>query len=267
MNRKLFMTDLDGTLLTDEKTITPATRAALDAFVAAGNVFAFGTGRAMCNVLRVQKQFHLDYPGSIVVAFNGAEIYDYSGDRTIYRSHVEYEAVKIIMEMAKAHGVHCQAYNDSHIVCEEYTDALVAYRNINHIPVTITEDIMAELPKPPCKLLAIELNEPEKLENLRKDILRTFGDTLSAFYSSARLLEIFSAESSKGNALRTVREALGIPRENTFAAGDAENDISMILEAGTGIAMCNGSEAARKAADVITLTDNNHDGLVPFLRP
>ena len=50
-----------------------------------------------------------------------------------------------------------------------------------------------------------------------------------------------------------------------MAAGDQDNDISMLQTAGIGIAMCNGSDGAKKAAAKVTVCDNNHDGLVPFL--
>ena len=53
--------------------------------------------------------------------------------------------------------------------------------------------------------------------------------------------------------------------ENTIAAGDAENDNSMLIEAGLGIAMLNAQESTKAAADVITDADCDHDGLAPFL--
>ena len=84
-------------------------------------------------------------------------------------------------------------------------------------------------------------------------------------YSNANYLELFSKEAGKGAALLRLCEHLNIPRENSMAAGDAENDISMIEAAGLGIAMLNADEEVKKAADVVTGADNNHDGLVPFL--
>ena len=66
-------------------------------------------------------------------------------------------------------------------------------------------------------------------------------------------------------ALKRLAQHLQIPVSRTMSAGDQDNDISMLEAAGLGVAMCNGSQRARDAADVITKTDNNHDGLVPFL--
>ena len=58
---------------------------------------------------------------------------------------------------------------------------------------------------------------------------------------------------------------LDIPIENSFAAGDEQNDISMIKAAGTGIAMLNATDMVKDNADVITESDNDHDGLAPFI--
>jgi hypothetical protein len=52
---------------------------------------------------------------------------------------------------------------------------------------------------------------------------------------------------------------------DAYAAGDAGNDISMLEAAGTGIAMANASENVKKAADVITDLDNDHDGLADMM--
>jgi len=50
-----------------------------------------------------------------------------------------------------------------------------------------------------------------------------------------------------------------------YAAGDAENDLSMIQAAGCGIAMANGEDTVKAAADIVTEKDNDHDGLADIL--
>ena len=51
-----------------------------------------------------------------------------------------------------------------------------------------------------------------------------------------------------------------------MAAGDMDNDISMLEAAGTGVAMANATDGVKAIADIITAADNNHDGLVPVLQ-
>ena len=57
----------------------------------------------------------------------------------------------------------------------------------------------------------------------------------------------------------------GVDIKNTYAAGDEQNDISMIEAAGCGIAMANATELVKESADVVTKEDNNHDGLAEFI--
>ena len=60
-------------------------------------------------------------------------------------------------------------------------------------------------------------------------------------------------------------DRLGLSLPNTYAVGDAENDISMITAAGTGIAVANAADAVKQAADHITERDNNHDAIAELI--
>lgn len=265
MERKLFLSDLDGTLLTSEKKVSPATREALERFVSRGGRFCICTGRALPNAMDEQKKLGLDYPGSFVVGYNGAEIYDCDQKKYVFRTTVPLEDVPVIFETAREAGVHIQTYQDRYIVAERYSEEMTYYRSIIHSPVIITDHIMDEVKEPPCKLLAIELKDREKNIRLKQALEERFGDHLHLMFSNPWYLEIIPEDASKGNALEKIREYLGMRREETMAAGDEENDIPMIRAAGLGIAMKNGTDAAKKSADAVTEEDNDHDGLVPFL--
>ncbi len=263
--KKIFLTDLDGTLLNDEKSVTPATMEALQRFCRAGNVFSISTGRGTENAVYMQQLYSLTFPGSFVIAYNGAEIWDHDRQKVIYRVGIELPVVSELLTLAAEMHVHVHTFNDRYIVGSAYDEEMVYYKRIIRTPVIITDDVLKELDKPPCKLIGVELKDFDRIEAYRTEIDRRFGDLLTTTYSNPNYLEIFPREAGKGSALLRLCEYTGIPVENSFAAGDAENDIPMILAAGTGIAMKNGSEAIREAADVITSQDNNHDGLVPYL--
>ena len=115
------------------------------------------------------------------------------------------------------------------------------------------------------KLQIIHLTDHEKLTALREKIIAQFGDYVDTFFSSPRYLEILPKGASKGNAVKFMTDYLSIPRSHSFAAGDEDNDISMIQAAGHGIAMANASEEVKSAADIVTVNDNNHDGLIEIL--
>ena len=80
-------------------------------------------------------------------------------------------------------------------------------------------------------------------------------------FSNPIYLEIFDKTAGKGNAVRFVCEHFQIPLSNSVAAGDAENDISMLQASGTAVAMANATPEVKACADFITQQDNDHDGL------
>lgn len=123
-----------------------------------------------------------------------------------------------------------------------------------------------ELEHPPFKLLAIDIDNRERLEALRKEVEASeiAKDIICAF-SNAYYLEFYHRKGGKGNALRNLCRAVHVPIQNSVAAGDEENDISMLKAASVGVCMANGRPIVKECADYITTNDNNHDGIVEII--
>lgn len=264
-NKKIFFSDLDGTLLTKEKKISDKTKKALDEFVAAGNHFAICTGRGLDNVLDVVRELDLDYPGMYLICYNGAQIYDNDAGRDLFRIGVPLDLIPGIFETASEYGVHVHTYTADSLISPDNGEEMQYYNRVIKRPVIVTEDVVSALPEAPCKVIAIELHDLEKLERFRKAIMDKYSDMVTTVYSNPNYLEVFMKEAGKGSAVVRLSEHLGIPIENTIAAGDEQNDISMIEAAGLGIAMINATDIVKESADVITDQDNDHDGLEKFL--
>ena len=266
MNKKIFFADLDGTLLNDQKMITPLTHQSLKEFLERGNYFSICTGRPINSALAVFESLQLPAEGCYIIAFNGAQIYDCATKQTIHRCEVSEELIQMIFKLAESYGLHCQTYSDTHIISKADNEAMQFYMRHIHMPLIVTDDILGALDVLPCKLMVVELHDHEKLEQFRLDLESKSKGQLQLMYSNPNYLEIFSTNAGKGIAVRSLCNHLSVPVENSIGAGDQQNDLSMIEAAGLGVAMCNGSEEVRKAADVVTTKDNNHDGLVPFLK-
>lgn len=265
MERKIFLSDLDGTLLDENKLISPATRKALEKWTSQGNIFAIGTGRALTNVLAMRQALGLAGICRYVVAYNGAQIYDAEKGEMIFEASIRPQVVEKILDLAESLDVHCHTYLGPYIVTRRETEALNAYRFHIHMPLIVTDSVSRELTMDPCLLLAIEMEEHSKLEKLQQALAEDFSDQVMGLFSSPQYLDILPAGTNKGNALRILAEALDVPMENTLAAGDEENDISMIEEAGVGIAMINGTDRIKELADIVTEEDNTRDGLAEVL--
>lgn len=262
---KIFFFDLDGTLLTKEKKITPKTMEALKAFTEAGNHFCINTGRAIDSAKAVYDGLGLDFKGSFLCGSNGTEIYSVDENKYVYKTGVPLNMVEPIFDLAEKYGVHCHTYNEDHIVSRHDGECMNYYRRVIKTPLIVTDDVLKEIHEPPSKMIAIELHDHEKQENFRMALQEMVGDKLTLLYSNPFYMEIFPSEAGKGSAVKRLADILGIPVENTYAAGDEQNDISMIEAAGCGIAMANATELVKASADVITTYDNDHDGLAEFI--
>ena len=262
---KIFFFDLDGTLLTSEKRISEKTMNALKRFTDAGNHFCINTGRAIDSAKAVYDGLGLDFKGSFLCGSNGTEIYSVDESRYVYKTGVPLDLVVPILDLADSYGVHCHTYNETHIVSRHDGECMNYYRRVIKTPLIVTDDVLKEIHEPPSKMIAIELHDHDKQERFRMALADMVGDKLTLLYSNPYYMEIFPSEAGKGSAVERLADILGIPVENTYAAGDEQNDISMIEAAGCGIAMANATELVKSCADVITELDNNHDGLAEFI--
>lgn len=263
---KILFTDLDETLLNKESLVSEYTKDVLDRFCKAGNIFVLSSGRSIDSVKDVQKKAGLFYPGMFLIGFNGSLIYSCDEEKNVLEYRLPFSTIDYLEEKARQAGVHVQTYTPDHIVVHEEDEEIKFYRKRIGQDILITEHFTDVLPEDPFKMLAIHLTDHEKLVRFA-DSLHDWNAAhgVQTLFSNPRYLELFDSRSGKGNAVTFLCDYLGIPLEDSYASGDAENDISMIQAAGCGIAMLNADEEVKAIADVITKYDNAHDGLAHFI--
>ncbi len=265
MAKKIFFFDLDGTLLNSKKVITTKTLEALREFTDAGNYFCINTGRAIDSAKAVYTGLNLDFKGSFLCGSNGTEIYSIDEDRYVFKTGVPLELVPKILDLSEEYDVHCHTYDEGHIISRRNGECMEYYRRVIKTPLIVTQNEMEYVKEPPSKMIAIELHDHEKQESFRIALQEMVGDRLTLLYSNLYYMEIFPSEAGKGSAVKRLADILGVDIKDTYAAGDEQNDISMIEAAGCGIAMINGTDLVKRSADVITSLDNDHDGLAEFI--
>lgn len=264
-SRKIFFTDLDETLLTSDKKISPTLLSAINNWMDRGNVFVLCSGRPTESIRQVALQFNLSHENLYYVGFNGAEIYHPYTSQNILTKTVSVEQMKKVWNIANSMNIHCHCYEDDHILAKQPNKELEFYTRTIKLPIIYNDDFPNNISASACKLLCILLDDEARLEELGRTIRSELGDTITCILSNPRLLEVFNSSAGKGSAVVELCQLLDIPIENSYAAGDQQNDISMIKAAGTGIAMINGRDSVREVADKITKNDNNNDGLLPYL--
>lgn len=266
MERKIFFTDLDETLLTKEKTMTPATVEAVKQLTDAGHYLALISGRPLDSIIEARSLLPISNHHLYYAANNGGLIVNAETMETISEIRLTMEEADYLLKASERAGIHCHAYTDNAIVAKKLSPELSFYQKTIHLPAIYADPVVDALKKPPFKCLAISLEDRSCVEALRDTLAPWAKGHVTLICSTDQLLEMFPASSGKGAALKRLAAYLHVPLSHTMSAGDQDNDISMLEAAGLGVAMCNGSKGAKAAADVITKDDNNHDGLVPYLK-
>ncbi len=265
-DKKILFTDLDGTLLNDEKLISPGNQAAIDELLAKGHAIVISTGRSLPSALMLAERLGFSGEGCYVIAWNGGQIYDLYHQKTIYSRTLPRALARPLFDAAAARGIHIQTYDRTHVLSEHDNQMLRDYERFTGHCFRVVPDIGRALTTDPYKILAIHYDSHEYLETFRRDVLSAYPDTVSSFFSSDTYLEIVPKGVSKGSAIRWMCEYMDIPLENSVAAGDAQNDISMLEAAHIGAVMRNAFPGVAEHGDYVTKADNNHDGLAEIIR-
>ncbi|MDE7276491.1 MAG: HAD hydrolase family protein, partial [Lachnospiraceae bacterium] len=256
----------DGTLLNNQSMVSRNTKAFLDDFIHAGNKLVLTSGRPLPSIQEVKEQAGLNYPGVLISASNGTLVYDCDSKTPILEKRLSLAQVAYLQAQAKAFQLHIQTYTDDAIVTVAEDEEIRFYRRRVHLPLLLAKDYASVLTNGPLKMLAIHLNDHDRLTAFCEHIADWAADKIQYIFSNDFYLELFHKDAGKGSSVRFVCDYFRSPLADSFAAGEADNDISMIREAGCGIAMQNAAPEVKEAADAITAKDNDNDGLAEFMK-
>ncbi len=250
----LLCTDLDGTLLREDKTISKENKEAIEYFKSQGGRFTFITGRPP---MIADDIYDLVQPNAPIGCFNGGGVYDFEKHKFLWSVELPKESFKLIeyaVQKMPQIGYQLNA-QDRIIFCRENA-AMQWFREITNIPndACNLEDVNEPVIKvvfgcddvDDIKVLAQHLNEHP--DSVNYDFI----------HSEIRLYELLPKGISKGNLLIKIADILGIDHEKTIAVGDYNNDISMIKAAGIGYAVANAIPEAKDAADRVTVSNEQH---------
>ena len=263
---KLLFTDLDGTLLNRDKRISAEDLEAISRASRQGNITVISTGRSLSSARPYIEELASVQNRCYAITYNGGLIYDCTARKVIYKKTIPLPYVKYILKKKKKFHLHCQTYEDGYVLASKDSEELREYASHTSMPVRILPDPAAALTKEPFKVLTSCLHDKELHQAYRRSLEEWAKDKISLFFSSEYYLEHVPLGVSKGSAILRLCQLLKVPRENTYAAGDAENDIAMLRAAHKGIAMVNGSEEVKKAADYVTKSDNDHGGIAEIIK-
>lgn len=244
MEQYIIFFDIDGTLLhvpSGHKQPSIYLKKAIHQLQENGHLCFIATGRTYAYLNK--EILNLNFDGYITC--NGAVVLK---DDNIIISH--YFPRNIIEEILQ----YLEENNNSYTLCApKKAHALLKYKEIfevfNDFGVP-KENISTEIDLDKIKVAKFEITA--KNDEVVNFILDLSNDGFEIVSHGFNIFEINMPNVSKGKSILELLEKINIPIKNSIAFGDGNNDIEMLQIVGRGVAMGNGSEAAKEAADVIT---------------
>lgn len=263
---RLIAFDLDGTFLDQAKHIPEENLLALAEADRRGIVLVPATGRLFSGLPEeIRALPFLRY----FILINGAKVYDAREDRVLCSADLSNAlALELFRHAGELPCLYDCYLQDEGLMSQSMYDRLEDYVADRHYvqymkrirrPVPDLASLVRENGGPVQKVQYFFRDNSIRLEQLC--LLPKLYPDVSATSSMSTNIEINARDAGKGPALEKLCLALGFTAEHAVAFGDNSNDLDMILSAGIGVAMCNGEEAVRAAADRITACDNNAAGV------
>ena len=267
MEKKILFVDLDGTLLDDNKNITPGNLEAIQKAADQGHAVVITTGRPLYSTIFQLEKLHMDKPGCYAITSNGALSYDAYTRETIFQTGVDRSCIREAFDEAYKFGLHPQTYSDHGVLCEREDPEIQYYAKSTLVTYEVLEDVTKAITWDPIKLLFIDLHDREKLEKFREHMVPwSKAHHIDMFFSCDQYLEFLPEGINKGSGIRWLCNYLNVPIENTLAAGDAENDIAMLQAVKTPCVMKNARPEMYSYGVYITENDNNHSGIAEIIQ-
>ncbi|MEU0208012.1 HAD family hydrolase [Streptomyces canus] len=255
---RLIATDLDGTLLRSDESVSRRTRDALAAATAAGAVHIVVTGRGARWTRHVLDD--LGYDGLAVCA-QGAQVYDAGEHRlltsvTLDRQLAGVALAKIEAEVGPLYLAASRDGLDGDVMVGPgyaVTGALPS------TPFTDASDLWA------APLNKIYIQHPKLSDDeLAQAAVRAAGGFVSVAMAGQGIVELLPLGLSKATGLSLAARRLGVKAADTIAFGDMPNDLPMFAWASYGVAMADAHEELKAVADEVT-SSNEEDGIAVVL--
>ncbi len=267
---RLAAFDLDDTLLTTDKQVTPHTRSVLQAAADAGVILMPATGRPYFAVPEPVAALPMV---RYILTSNGAAIWDKEQEAVVYSDYIPHDTACRLLDLTAGADVLTEFYSMGRsYACEEgFEKALHAWPRI---PDSFKRDLVRyRQPVPDLEARVRSGKYPiEKFRmtfgdaQLQAQITQTLAERceIQIVRGASYNIELNTPTGTKGHALRAFAEKMGIPIGEVMAFGDSENDLTMIRAAGIGVAMDNALPEVKAVADAVARS-NDEDGVAAMI--
>lgn len=239
----LFLTDMDNTFTQPgEPEISPENCQAIRYFQSEGGKFTIATGRSPNFIQNYGHFFQANAP---LITLNGAMICTPDGNTPLKEFFIDEKILDVLAFLLPL----------PYMECVYFGNGITQYNRMTEGSLNDKLAYYAALPKPWYKIVT---RQPEQYaRSLMAELEDKFGQLYEFDRSYAMGIEIHKKGSGKGACMEWVAAHSADPIRVTIAAGDYENDISMLKKATIGYAVSNAIDAVKQAADRITVSNRD----------
>lgn len=260
---RMVVTDLDGTLLNDQKQVSDGNIKAIKRLKDKNVMFVMATGRSDVMTRPYTSKIQ---NADIVIGCDGAIIRNIRTGQILYENHISKEACHETFEICRKHGLDYYVFAKDELVSDDpQNERFVIHQKFNQtvkkeeqIPMQIVEDLDRYVDDHIVYKIVVSHNDTNYLDEVAKVIKKqTDAD---AIRSGKRVLAVKARGVSKAEAIKKLAQVLDISIKDIIAFGDEVNDMEMLKLVGLGIAMENADDVVKEAADLIA-GNNDEDGV------
>jgi Cof subfamily protein (haloacid dehalogenase superfamily) len=246
------VSDVDGTLVTKDKTLTPGAQAAVEELRASGIVFSIISARPPRGLRMLIDRLAITSP---VIGFNGGVIATPELS-TISEHLLAPDVARRAVDKLTGQGVQVWVFSGVDWLVRDRDGAYVGFEEgtIN-FPPTVVQEFGLALDEV-AKIVGVS-KDFDVLANCESEVQTALGNNAFVVRSQPYYLDITHPLANKGEALSEVARLLGVPLAEIAVIGDGSNDVAMFERGGLSIAMGNASDEVKSQADAVT--DSNED--------
>jgi len=251
----LVVSDIDGTLVRDDKSLSDRVIAAVGRLRDAGVPLVLISARPPSGMLWIGEKLSLT---GALGAFNGGTVVRPDGT-LVSAERLRPEVATRALAMIARPEIIRWLFHDGCWHAERVDDvyAVRERRAANQEPIVGGD--FSKLVDAADKVVAVS-DDHDLLARLEREMGEALGENATVMRSQAYYLDITAPRANKGDGIAALAKAAGVPLDRVAAIGDQRNDMAMFARAGFSIAMGQGPEEVRKAASCVTAT-NDEDGV------
>lgn len=252
MNVRAVFIDMDGTLLTKSNEITQRNTEAIHMLVNQGVKVFLATGRQYEITVPYHAALGLNTP---MICLNGASIYDGRTGKAIQIKRIVLDEERF-HALTGDHACNVLVHTTAGLYCKRTNTEIEEWTREGQVPPRYIGDLRRVHYKDVLKY-SIRTDAPNS------ELSVVFKEEANVINWNDGF-EIVAPGVSKWSAIKSLLRVYGIPPSEIVAIGDGPNDVEMLRNAGTGVAMANAGPIVKASADFVT-TDHQKDGVAAFI--